>query len=134
MRYELTPNLLTGHIMIDAQHKELFKAINNLMDACATGHGRDNIKTTFNFLQNYTIKHFSDEERLQQSVNYPDYDRHIVLHEQYKKLSAEVGDYLIKEGATIKTLADLNRAVSVLINHVKIEDKKIAEFIAKSKA
>ncbi len=133
MKYELTPDLFTGHAMIDSQHKELFKAIDNLMQACATGKGRASIESTFKFLQSYTVKHFADEEKLQQSVHFPDYTRHVKLHVAYKTLSQKVGDTLIKEGPTIKALADLNSAVSVLINHVKMEDKKIADFIKSSK-
>ena len=39
MRYELTQELLTGNALIDTEHKQLFDAINALMDACARGPG-----------------------------------------------------------------------------------------------
>ena len=35
MRYELTKDLLTGNALIDSEHKQLFDAINALLDACA---------------------------------------------------------------------------------------------------
>ena len=35
MKYELTSDLMTGNSLIDAEHKQLFDAINDLMDACA---------------------------------------------------------------------------------------------------
>ena len=35
MRYELTQDLLTGNNLIDTEHKQLFAAINDLLDACA---------------------------------------------------------------------------------------------------
>ncbi len=132
-KYELTPDLMTGHPLIDSQHKELFSAINNLMDACALGKGRSSLESTFNFLQNYIIKHFGDEEKLQLSVSYPEYSRHKAAHEEYKKLSQKAGDILIKEGATFTALTEINKAVAVLINHVKIEDKKIANHIKNTK-
>ncbi len=130
IKYELTEQLLTGHSVIDTQHKELFNAINNLMDACAAGKGRNNIETTFNFLQNYTTKHFNDEERLQYEVNYPYYEDHKKLHNEYKVLSQSAGNTLINEGPTIKALSDLNAAISALISHVKIHDKKLADYIS----
>ncbi|UQT48907.1 hypothetical protein M5E87_02180 [Flavonifractor plautii] len=37
MRYELTQDLLTGNQLIDSEHRQLFDAINALMDACAQG-------------------------------------------------------------------------------------------------
>ena len=35
MKYELTPDLLTGSQQIDMQHRQLFEAVNRLMDACS---------------------------------------------------------------------------------------------------
>ncbi len=128
-KYELTTDLLTGHNLIDAQHKELFKAINDLMDACAGGKGRAQLESTYNFLKNYIAKHFSDEEKLQKAEAYPDYSRHYNIHEEYKKFFAKSGQELLTNGATVKALADLNMAVATLINHVKLEDKKVAAYI-----
>ena len=33
MRYELTKELETGNAIIDGEHRELFNAVNSLMDA-----------------------------------------------------------------------------------------------------
>ena len=51
MRYELTQDLLTGNQLIDSEHRQLFDAINALMDACAQGAGRTKISETVQFLQ-----------------------------------------------------------------------------------
>ena len=37
MRYELTKDLETGNATIDREHRELFDAVNKLMDACGSG-------------------------------------------------------------------------------------------------
>ena len=50
MKYELTKDLETGNALIDSEHRQLFAAINNLMDACAQGKGRDQIMSTARFL------------------------------------------------------------------------------------
>ena len=34
MAYTLTPDLLTGNATIDAQHRQLIQAINDLLAAC----------------------------------------------------------------------------------------------------
>ena len=65
MRYELTQDLLTGNQLIDSEHRQLFDAINALMDACAQGAGRTKINETVQFLNSYVSKHFRDEEQLQ---------------------------------------------------------------------
>ncbi len=128
-KYELTSDLLTGHSLIDGQHLELFKAINNLMEACASGKGRTQLEATYIFLRDYIAKHFADEERLQKAEGYPDYSRHHNIHEEYKNFFAKSGRELLANGATVKALADLNMAVATLINHVRLEDKKVAAYI-----
>ncbi len=37
MKYELTKDLETGSAIIDEEHRELFRAVNALMDACSSG-------------------------------------------------------------------------------------------------
>ena len=49
MRYELTQDLLTGNNLIDTEHKQLFAAINDLLDACSQGKGREKLAVTTSF-------------------------------------------------------------------------------------
>ena len=85
MKYELTSDLMTGNSLIDAEHKQLFDAINDLMDACAQGVGREKIMSTTQFLNSYVSKHFRDEEQLQLQSKYPGYNAHHTFHEGYKR-------------------------------------------------
>ena len=38
MTYQITPDLLTGNTIIDGEHRQLFDAINALLDACAVSY------------------------------------------------------------------------------------------------
>ena len=40
MRYEMTKDLETGNALIDSEHRQLFKAVNDLLDACSQGNGQ----------------------------------------------------------------------------------------------
>ena len=60
-------SLKIGVPLIDSEHKELCDRIDRLFAACSQGKGRDEIMKTVEFLESYTIKHFSDEEKLQRS-------------------------------------------------------------------
>jgi hemerythrin-like metal-binding protein len=60
-------SLETGIAKIDNQHKELFRQIDILMDVKNT----DRIKETLNFLSDYIVMHFKDEEKLQADSKYP---------------------------------------------------------------
>lgn len=129
MHYELTADLLTGNSLIDTEHKQLFAAVNDLMDACGQGKGRDKIQQTVEFLNSYVGKHFADEERLQTSSQYPGYPAHKTFHDGYKRQMVQITQKLMAEGPTVKALSDLNQIVGVLISHIRIEDKKVAKHV-----
>lgn len=134
MAYAWTPNLETGNSMIDSQHKQLFAAIDNLLDACSKGQGRNEIAKTTKFLYDYTSKHFSDEERLQQSSKYPDYVNHKKYHEDFKQSVLNISKELDEQGPTIALVAKINFAVGDwLVNHIKKEDVKVAAHVKGAK-
>ncbi len=129
MKYELTDDLLTGNALIDSEHRELFAAVNNLMDACAQGKGRDQIQKTVQFLGDYVAKHFRDEEGLQTKSNYPGYPAHKQFHDGYRRKLAETTQVLTREGPSVKALGDLNGVVAILVSHIRTEDKRLARHI-----
>ena len=69
MKYELTKDLETGNAVIDREHKELFGAVNRLLDACGKGQGRAAMESAIQFLLDYVDKHFANEERLQKPAD-----------------------------------------------------------------
>lgn len=129
MHYELTPELITGDTLIDSEHKQLFAAINTLLDACAQGKGREQLMDTVDFLNRYVDRHFGDEEKLQVNSKYPEYTTHKTFHEGYKRQMRQTTQELLAEGATVKALGKLNQVVGVLISHIRVEDKKLAKHL-----
>ncbi|HBV68260.1 MAG TPA: hemerythrin [Clostridiales bacterium] len=132
MAYSWDKSLETGNLEIDSQHRSLVDAVNNLLDACSQGKGRVEVEQTLKFLQDYTVKHFSDEEKLQIKSNYPDYKPHKEKHEAFKKEVNAIAEEYKKGGATIQLVAKVNSSVAGwLISHIKSEDKKVAAHIKK---
>jgi len=129
MGYELTKELETGNVIIDNEHRELFKAVNNIIDACSKGKGRDITAPAIKFLLEYVDKHFSHEEQLQRDNKYPDMAAHKAFHESYKKQLKEIASQIPANNPTIADLAKLNGHLAVLINHIRIEDKKLGKFL-----
>lgn len=130
MAYQWTTDLETGNNSIDTQHKQLIEAINSLLDACASGRGRAELESTTKFLYEYTVKHFSDEEKLQQASGYPDFANHRKYHEEFKKVVLDLCTQLRNDGATVVLIAKVNTAIAGwLINHIKREDVKVAAHI-----
>lgn len=129
MRYELTKDLETGNVLIDGEHRELFRMINDLQDACAQGKGRERIASSAKFLVDYVHKHFGDEEALQKRTNYSSYPLHFQFHENYKKQLAATAQELSATEVSIASLAKLNQMIGTLISHIRIEDKKLAAHV-----
>lgn len=127
-------DLKTGNLTIDTQHKQLIKAIQDLLDACKAGKVKETTTRTMKFLAEYTAKHFGDEEKLQQQYGYPDYPRHKTLHDGFKKTVADLQKELEKDGPTISVVAKVNSNVgNWLVTHIKKEDVKVAAHIASKK-
>jgi hemerythrin len=130
MAYAFTKDLETGNQLIDTEHRQLIDAINSLLAACASGKGRAELVHTTKFLQDYTAKHFSDEEKLQLQTHYPDYTNHRRYHEDFKKVVAGICSKLEKEGASVALVGEVNSAIAGwLINHIKKEDVKVAKHV-----
>lgn len=134
MAFQWDSSLETGNNIIDEQHKSLIKAINDLFESCSHGKGRMEVQNTLNFLNDYIVKHFSDEEKLQIKSKYPEYVAHKKLHEDFKKEVANIVSEYEKNGATITLVAKVNSSISSwLINHIKTMDKKVADHINSTK-
>lgn len=130
MTYQFTKDLETGNALIDREHKELFDAINNLLDACSKGQGRTQLAEVAKFLQSYINKHFSDEERLQVQSRYPEYQTHKKYHEGFKKSVDALVKKLDTQGPSIALVGEMNSALAGwLIQHIKREDKKLAAYL-----
>jgi len=130
MEYKWDQSLETGNVAIDEQHKALINVINDLLYACSQGKGRLEIQETLNFLSDYVVRHFSDEEKLQIKSKYPDYVAHKKLHEDFKRDVANIVSEFEKGGATIQLVAKVNMKIGEwLIKHIKTIDKKVAEHI-----
>ncbi|MDR1483616.1 MAG: hemerythrin family protein [Planctomycetaceae bacterium] len=130
MAYVWSKDLETGNSLIDTQHQQLIKAVNDLLAACSSGQGRDVLDKTLNFLESYTAKHFGDEEKLQIQYQYPDYTNHKSLHENFKKFVNELVTQVKKDGPTTALISKVTFGVGDwLVTHIKKEDSKVAGYI-----
>jgi len=122
-----------GNQLIDNQHKELVKVTNELLDACGHGQGQAKLEKTVKFLAEYAVKHFNDEEKLQQSIKYPGYLQHKKLHDDFKNTVADAVKQLETQGASTILVTKIASVVgNWLISHIKNEDSKIGSHLRKS--
>jgi len=126
-------DLETGNNAIDSQHKQLFKLTSDLIEACENNKGLEALGETLSFLASYTIKHFADEEALQLEHNFPDYENHKKLHEDFKATVVELIRQYQADSSSIDLRTQINSTIiRWLLKHIKGEDFKIAEHIRKT--
>jgi len=115
-----------GCEFVDSQHKRLFELVNNISTACRDGQDVKKLNETLDFLLQYTVQHFIDEEAFQIKCNFPDYQRHKQLHEDFKETVTEKVAEFREKGST-KYLSDTVNKIVVkwLVNHILMEDMKI---------
>jgi len=119
-----------GHDWVDMQHRRLFELVNGLVESCADGSDTVKLKGTLDFLVNYTVQHFEDEEALQLKYDYPAYETHKGLHEEFKSTVGGLVERFTISGSSTELSSDVNKVVvRWLINHIQREDKRIGEHI-----
>jgi len=129
MRYQFTEDLVTGNSIIDSEHKTLIKAADDVMQDISNGKGKDSVQKTVLFLSEYTVTHFKHEEELQEQSQYPDIIAHKAWHKKFISDLKETAEKLLKDGATSLIVIELTRRISFLLNHIRTEDKKLANHI-----
>jgi hemerythrin len=128
--YVWDDSVKTGHEMIDEQHKQLFTAVNGLLKACRENKGNDELTRSLNFLNDYTIKHFFDEEQVQLKHKYPDYPNHKKLHDDFKATVRDLKVQLIMKGPSEALINDVRSKIGDwLVTHIKGNDIRLGAYV-----
>jgi|WetSurMetagenome_2_1015567.scaffolds.fasta_scaffold273917_2 hemerythrin len=118
----------TGNPVVDGQHKNLFKMINDLHSGIEEGSASYFLTEIIEKLSNYITIHFNTEEDLMLNNFYPGYKDHKKAHTELK----EQADKLIKLFLLKKV--DLTATISQFLsdwlqNHIKDTDIKFIEWL-----
>jgi len=81
MKIELLETFLTGHPVIDAEHRNIVDSINDVSEAILAGEYDRCPKLLDNFLQICT-DHFHSEEKLLADLGYPGLTDHSAFHKE----------------------------------------------------
>ncbi len=116
-------DLVIGIKSIDDQHKVLVDLINDLHKAMKTGKGESTVHSILDKLIEYTVMHFSHEEKIFERLNYSEYESHKALH---KKLVDQVKGFQndLKAGKKSISMDIMNVLMDWLAGHIKGTDKK----------
>jgi len=125
-------SLETGHLVVDTQHQAIFKAFNRLLYAMNRGKGQYEIHMTLLFLNDYTQRHFNQEEGLMEQCHYPKLESHRALHAEFMERLANLMDRS-ERGASV-TIAVMQFVKDWLLQHIQTEDKQLAQYLAGKEA
>lgn len=124
-----TEDLSVGVSLIDDQHKIWFEKADQLFEAGKKGQAKEFIGQLLDFLDDYTKKHFHDEERYMLKINYPEYDRQKTLHTAFIGELDKLKKEFQESGGNILVVLNANQMViDWLTKHISNEDKKIGKF------
>lgn len=123
------PTLATGNELVDAQHKSLFRLLDELNAAIAE-HGDDTENAVTNAvyaLTDYVVEHFTDEQVLMAQRGYPGLDSHIALHKGLTNETMQIAARFFNgddvDPAELVVFVD-----TWLRDHIRTQDFRFAEF------
>ena len=123
---------------VDQQHKELFERVQQFINI-VRGDGewpakKDEVEKTLEFMKNYVVTHFNSEEEFQKEIDYPDYEKHKEIHEEFKAGIEEYVKRFEEEGITEELAQEFSgKIMTWLINHVAGTDQKIGEYLKENR-
>lgn len=123
-----------GVDLIDEQHKELFSRLSKFIEVVqndiAWEEKIDQVKETMEFMQEYVVTHFDDEEAYQEEIGYPDIEKHKQAHAKFKQGINDYVEIFEESGYTEEKIQELSgRLMAWLIMHVGHMDQKIGEYV-----
>lgn len=128
-------NYRVGVDIIDEQHMELF---NNLGEFIKLVQNKtldwndrlEKAKETLEFLQDYVVYHFDEEEKLQEKINYPGLDSHREAHRKFKEGIKEYVYIFMEGGFTEDKMQEFSaKLMTWLIMHVGKMDQEIGRYV-----
>ena len=126
----MSKDLEVGVLEIDEQHMELINRLNALLSMGKDADSREETQKTLDLLEEYIVKHFSDEEELQRQNNYPEYESHKKMHQLYIGEFQKLKKEFDTNGHSLKFTMDLNNSlISWIVKHIKSADVELGKFL-----
>lgn len=117
---------------MDEQHKKWIGIINKFYDGIGKNEIKKNMEVMINEVLDYTKYHFTEEEKFMESIGYGELQSQKEMH---KALTEKMTGFKTKivNGEQLLSVSVTNELKDWLNNHIKVEDKKYAEFYLSKK-
>lgn len=104
----------TGIDEIDAQHKNLFEALNRLAESFRAGESERLVKESLDSLMGYTLDHFRTEEKYMREWDYPGLAEHM---DEHARLVGEAQALMAKSTAGKSVTVEVAIFLADLLEH-----------------
>ena len=123
-----------GVELIDEQHRELFKRLSEFIQTVQNEipweEKLNRVKETMEFMQEYVVTHFAEEEEYQKEINYPGIEEHKIAHAKFKEGINDYVKLFETNGFTEDKIQEFSgKLMAWLIMHVGHMDQKIGEYV-----
>lgn len=126
---------LYGIREMDEEHTELIQRAEALVEAYKNNTPELEIVRLLVFLKEYVHYHFEHEEALQKQYNYPDYEAHHAIHEEFKQDIESLYLEIKNNGLLATNRIRFNHlCFEWIIHHIGETDKDVAQHILKSQS
>jgi hemerythrin len=116
---------------IDLQHKKLIDLINSFYDHINQGSQKDKMLELIKALKDYTVFHFSTEEKYMKQTNFPDFKNHKAEHDKFVSTVLNFEERY-KNGKLLLTIEITNFIKEWISKHIMGTDKKYTDFFIKN--
>ena len=114
---------------MDQQHKKLIGLVNTLHDAMAKGKAGEVMAGILQELIAYTRTHFSDEETLMRSNNYPEFQAHQAEHHAFVEKVLQVQKGFAQGHVTVR-VEIMNFLCNWINDHIMKSDKGYGHYLS----
>jgi hemerythrin len=124
-------SLETGDPEIDEQHRELFRRIDQLVDATHDRRARAEVGRLLTFLGDYVVDHFRAEERLMAEYGYPETAPHTLEHRRFvAEYALLFQEYQADGPGPAFVIKFGNRVTAWLCEHICRTDRRLADYLS----
>lgn len=127
-------DLRVGVPEIDEAHQHFINLINDLNRSMTEGMGPAEILNRLQLVIDDAERHFSHEEALFRELNYPDAYIHTQFHTRIMNELQTIKEKFIPYGMDTSWLNAGLMIKNILLEHIRMEDMKYADYYRKSKS
>jgi len=127
-------SLATGSASVDLQHQELFRQAAALSNAMKQGKGRDDICELLDFLGQYILRHFAEEEELMEDLNCPAAATNKVAHARFFTTFSRLQRHFKQAGSGPSLVLQIHDLLTKwLVQHIKEIDSQLRDYFDPAK-